>query len=61
MRSLWSWKKDRQMLSAEKHEQYYARRLAKWLLAELEDRDGREIHFCRVSKLKRICQYALRK
>ena len=61
MRSLWSWRKDRELLSNEKHEKYYARRLAKSILNNTKKYKPYEYFEVRVSKIRRICQLALKK
>ena len=55
------WKQDRAKLSNEPHELYYARKLAKELLKDLEDLENRDTYVVKVGKMKRICQLALKK
>lgn len=56
-----SWKQDREKLSNEPHEIYYARKLAKKLLKDIEDLDSRDTFIVKVGKIKRICELALKK
>ena len=55
-----SWYQDRAKLSNEPHEIYYARKLAKKILKELKDYENKDTYNVRVSKIKRICQLALK-
>jgi len=56
-----SWKQDREKLSNEPHEVAYAKKLARNFLVDFEEYDGRDKVFVRVSKLRRICQFVLKK
>lgn len=58
--SIRSWRQDRRMVSMEKHEIDYAKRLALKYLKSVEGEPEHVKRLVRVSSLRRLCKYVLK-
>lgn len=60
IKSLKAWKQDRRMVSMEKHEIDYIKKLAKKFLRETDGQPEHAKRMVRVSSLQRMCKYILK-
>ena len=60
IKSIRSWRQDRQRLSMEKHELDYVRKLAKDILKEFDGVPDGAQRFILISQLRRLCRYCIK-
>jgi hypothetical protein len=60
LRSLKSWHQDRKMVSMQKHEIDYIKRLARKYLRDTEGQPDHHMHRTRSSSLRKMCKYILK-
>jgi len=60
IRSIKSWKQDRRLLSMQKHEIDYVKKLAKGYLKKIKGKSGYHTTSIRNSSLDRMCQFILK-